>query len=100
MKGWRERVADIFTKHGEIAAKMKSAPGPGTTDLGYSTTPHPTKGVRPRARFYSTKGVSPSPSPSPSSISSIFTCPWKYGTIRMFSFKDARPLGGERNETT
>jgi hypothetical protein len=33
MKGWRERVADIFTKQGEIAAKMKSAPGPGTTDL-------------------------------------------------------------------
>ena len=28
MKGWRERAADIFTKHGEIAAKMKSAPGP------------------------------------------------------------------------
>ncbi len=26
---------------------MKSAPGPGTTDLGYSTTPHPTKGVCP-----------------------------------------------------
>ena len=52
MKGWRERAADIFTKHGEIAAKMKSAPGPGTTDLGYSTTPHPTKGVRPRARFF------------------------------------------------
>ena len=44
-------AADIFAKHGEIAAKMKSAPGPGTTDLGYSTTPHPTKGVRPRARF-------------------------------------------------
>ena len=36
---------------GARAAKMKSAPGPGTTDLGYSTTPHPTKGVRPRARF-------------------------------------------------
>ena len=35
---------------GARAAKMKSAPGPGTTDLGYSTTPHPTKGVRPRAR--------------------------------------------------
>ena len=28
MKGWRERAADIFTKHGEIAAKMKSAPRP------------------------------------------------------------------------
>ena len=51
MKGWRERAADIFTKHDKIAAKMKSAPGPGTTDLGYSTTPHPTKGVRPRARL-------------------------------------------------
>ena len=31
MKGWRERAADIFAKHGEIAAEMKSAPGP--TDL-------------------------------------------------------------------
>ena len=31
MKGWRERAADIFAKHGKIAAKMKSAPGPGTT---------------------------------------------------------------------
>lgn len=29
---------------GARAAKMKSAPGPGTTDLGYSTTPYPTKG--------------------------------------------------------
>ena len=28
MKGWCERAADIFAKHGEIAAKMKSAPGP------------------------------------------------------------------------
>ena len=27
MKGWRERAADIFAKHGKIAAKMKSAPG-------------------------------------------------------------------------
>ena len=32
MKGWRERAADIFTNRGEIAAKMKSALGPGTTD--------------------------------------------------------------------
>ena len=32
MKGWRERAADIFIKHGEIAAKMKSAPGPGPSD--------------------------------------------------------------------
>ena len=31
MKGWRECAADIFAKHGEIEAKMKSAPGPGTT---------------------------------------------------------------------
>ena len=31
MKDRREHVADIFAKHGEIAAKMKSAPGPGTT---------------------------------------------------------------------
>ena len=28
MKGWREYAADIFAKYGEIAAKMKSAPGP------------------------------------------------------------------------
>ena len=28
MKGWRERAADIFAKHCEIAEKMKSAPGP------------------------------------------------------------------------
>ena len=28
MKGWRERAEDVFAKHGEIAAKMKSAPGP------------------------------------------------------------------------
>ena len=28
MKGWREHAADIFAKHGEIAAKMKSATGP------------------------------------------------------------------------
>ena len=32
--------------------------------------------------------------------SSIFTRPWKYGTIRMSSFKGAVPLGGERNEAT
>ena len=51
MKGWRERAADIFTKHGEIAAKMKSAPGPSTTDLGYSTTPYPTKGGLWRSRY-------------------------------------------------
>ena len=51
MKGWRKRAADVFADQGARAAKMKSAPGPGTTDLGYSTTPHPTKGVRPRARF-------------------------------------------------
>ena len=31
MKGWREYAADIFTKHGKIAAKMKSAPGPDPT---------------------------------------------------------------------
>ena len=38
MKGWRERAADIFTNRGEIAAKMKSALGPGTSDshLGFS----------------------------------------------------------------
>ena len=32
MKGWRERAADIFAKHGEIAAKMKSASGTGPSD--------------------------------------------------------------------
>ena len=32
MKGWRERAADIFAKHGEIAAKKKSAPGPRPSD--------------------------------------------------------------------
>ena len=53
MNGWRERAADVFTEPGKIAAKMKSATGPGTTDLGYSTTPHPTKGVRPCARYAS-----------------------------------------------
>ena len=33
MKGWRERAADVFAKHGEIAAKMKFASGPGPSDL-------------------------------------------------------------------
>ena len=33
MKGWRERAADIFTKQREIAAKMKSAPGPVPSDF-------------------------------------------------------------------
>ena len=33
MKGWRGRTAGVFTKHGEIAAKMKPAPGPGITDF-------------------------------------------------------------------
>ena len=28
MKGWREHAADIFTKHGEIAAKKKFDSGP------------------------------------------------------------------------
>ena len=44
MKGWRERAADIFAKHGEIAAKMKSAPGPGPTVLApqfFQITPMP-----------------------------------------------------------
>ena len=31
-EGLREHAADVFTDHGEIAAKMKSAPGPGTLD--------------------------------------------------------------------
>ena len=40
MKGWRGRAADIFAKHGEIAEKMKSAPGPGPSDsLGFSVQP-------------------------------------------------------------
>ena len=33
MKGWRERAADVFAEQGSIAAKMKSAPGPGTLDF-------------------------------------------------------------------
>ena len=33
MKGWRERAADVFAEQGSIAAKMKSAQGPGTTDF-------------------------------------------------------------------
>ena len=33
MKGWRECAADIFAKHGEIAAKTKSASGLGPSDL-------------------------------------------------------------------
>ena len=33
MKGWRERAADIFTKHGKIAEKMKSAPGSVPSDF-------------------------------------------------------------------
>ena len=32
MKGWRERAADIFAKQREMAAKMKSAPGPVPTN--------------------------------------------------------------------
>ena len=32
-EGLRKRTADIFAKHGEIAAKMKSAPGPGPSDF-------------------------------------------------------------------
>ena len=48
MKGWRERAADIFAKHGEIAAKMKPAPGPGTTDfrLLHHSPPHQRGPVR------------------------------------------------------
>ena len=33
MKGWRGHAADIFAKHGKIAAKMKSASGPGPSDF-------------------------------------------------------------------
>ena len=36
MKGWRERAADVFADHGENAANMKFAPGPGTLDLRQS----------------------------------------------------------------
>ena len=32
MKGWRERAAGIFTNHGAIAAKTKSALGPVPSD--------------------------------------------------------------------
>jgi len=32
MNGWRERAADVFAKHGEIASKMKSALGSGPSD--------------------------------------------------------------------
>ena len=32
MKGWRGRAADVFADHGASAAKMKSAPVPGTLD--------------------------------------------------------------------
>ena len=52
MKGWRERAADIFTKQGEIAAKMKSAPGPVPSDCSENTPPcilhaYSTNGTRP-----------------------------------------------------
>ena len=33
MKGWRGRAADVFTDQGEIAAKKKSALGPGLVGL-------------------------------------------------------------------
>ena len=39
MKGWRERAADIFAKHGEIASKMKFAPGPDPSDSPPLPTP-------------------------------------------------------------
>ena len=39
MKGWRERAADIFAKHGEIEAKMKSALGPVPLDSAPGLTP-------------------------------------------------------------
>ena len=39
MKGWRERAADVFTKHGEIEAKMKSAPGPTDSRLLHHSLP-------------------------------------------------------------
>ena len=42
MKGWRERASDIFAKHGEIASRMKSAPGPDPSDfqLLHHSLPH------------------------------------------------------------
>ena len=36
----------IFITENDVMQREVS-PGPGTTDLGYSTTPHPTKGVCP-----------------------------------------------------
>ena len=42
MKGWRERAADVLQKHGEIASKMKFAPGPDPSDfqLLHHSIPH------------------------------------------------------------
>ena len=62
MKGWRERAADIFAKHGEIAAKMKSAPGPlgflpsaaTRTVILFPPTPPPSPMPRPCNRNYPT----------------------------------------------
>ena len=39
-EGRRERAADILTKHGEIAAKMKSAPGACPLGFAKGTTLH------------------------------------------------------------
>ena len=38
MKGWRGHAADIFAKHGEIASKMKSVPGPDPSDFSSAYT--------------------------------------------------------------
>ena len=39
MRGWRERAADIFAKHGEIESKMKFAPEP-RIPKGVGTSSH------------------------------------------------------------
>jgi hypothetical protein len=46
MKGWRERAADIFAKHGEIASKMKFAPGPDPSDSQKNKTSIPKNAKR------------------------------------------------------
>ena len=38
MKGWRERVADVFTEKDSIAAKKESAPGPVPADFIFPTS--------------------------------------------------------------
>ena len=56
MKGWRERAADIFTKHGEIAVKMKPASEP--LGFGTSDSPHRFHRLVPRG-VLPARGASP-----------------------------------------